>query len=194
MLQSNAKPGDFIWQDANGDGVIDDNDNVDLGSSIPKFNFGATLNLGYKNWDLMVFGQGAAGHKIFQGLRRLDMLDANYQTKILDRWTGEGSTNVNPRVTRDDPNKNYSRMSNWYLQKGDYFRIKLVQVGYTLPTDLTQKFGVSKLRLYVTGENLFTFTKYTGYDPEIAAGDSFGIDRAFYPQAKTFMFGANLTF
>lgn len=194
MLQANAKPGDFIWQDANGDGVIDDNDKVYLGSSIPKFNFGATLNLSYKNWDLMVFGQGAAGHKIFQGLRRLDMLDANYQTKILDRWTGEGSTNVNPRVTRDDPNKNYSRMSNWYLQKGDYFRIKLVQVGYTLPTDLTHKFGVSKLRLYVTGENLFTFTKYTGYDPEIAAGDSFGIDRAFYPQARTFMFGANVTF
>ncbi len=67
-------------------------------------------------------------------------------------------------------------------------------MGYTLPTDLTQKFGVSKLRLYVTGENLFTFTKYTGYDPEIAAGDSFGIDRAFYPQARTFMFGANVTF
>jgi len=194
MYQANAKPGDFIWQDANGDGVIDDNDKVNLGSSIPKFNFGATLNFGYKNWDLMVFGQGAAGHKIFQGLRRLDMLDANYQTKILDRWTGEGSTNVNPRVTRDDPNKNYSRMSEWYLQKGDYFRIKLVQIGYTLPTDMTQNFGVSKLRLFITGENLFTFTKYTGYDPEIAAGDSFGIDRAFYPQAKTFMFGANVTF
>ena len=85
-------------------------------------------------------------------------------------------------------------MSDWYLQKGDYFRIKLVQIGYTLPLDMTQNFGVSKLRLFVTGENLITFTKYTGYDPEIAAGDSFGIDRAFYPQAKTFMFGANVTF
>lgn len=194
MYQSNAKPGDFIWADINGDGVINDLDKTDLGSSIPKYYFGATVNINYKNWDLMVFGQGAAGHKVFQGLRRLDMLDANYQTKILDRWTGEGSTNDNPRVTRDDPNKNYSRLSDWYLQKGDYFRIKLVQIGYTISNDVTQKFGVSKVRLFVTGENLFTFTKYTGYDPEIAAGDSFGIDRAFYPQARTFMFGANVTF
>lgn len=71
--------------------------------------------------------------------------------------------------------------------KGDYVRIKLVQVGYTLPQTMTQNFGVSKLRFYITAENLFTFTKYTGYDPEIAAGDSFGIDRAYYPQAKTFL-------
>jgi TonB-linked SusC/RagA family outer membrane protein len=194
MLQTDAKPGDFIWADSNGDGVISDLDKVNLGSSIPKYNFGATLNVSYKNWDFMVFGQGAAGNKIFQGLRRLDMLDANYQTRILDRWTGEGSTNENPRLTRADANKNYSRLSDWYLQKGDYFRIKLIQLGYTLPQDVTQNFGVNKLRFYVTAENLITFTKYTGYDPEIAAGDSFGIDRAFYPQARTFMLGANITF
>ncbi|WP_333852920.1 SusC/RagA family TonB-linked outer membrane protein [Epilithonimonas sp.] len=192
--QSNAKPGDFIWADSNGDGVINDEDKVNLGNSIPKFNFGATLNLNYKNWDLMVFGQGAAGHKVFQGLRRLDILDANYQTKILDRWTGEGSTNDNPRLTRADLNKNYSRLSDWYLQKGDYFRIKLISIGYTLPQSVSENFGTSKVRFYVTGENVFTFTKYTGYDPEIAAGDSYGIDRAFYPQARTFMFGANITF
>lgn len=194
LLQTEAKPGDFIWADSNGDGVINDLDKVNLGSSIPKYNYGATLNVSYKNWDFMVFGQGAGGNKIFQGLRRLDMLDANYQTKILDRWTGEGSTNENPRLTRADANKNYSRLSDWYLQKGDYFRIKLIQLGYTLPQDVTQNFGVNKLRFYVTAENLVTFTKYTGYDPEIAAGDSFGIDRAFYPQARTFMLGANITF
>jgi TonB-linked SusC/RagA family outer membrane protein len=194
LLQTDAKPGDFIWADSNGDGVINDLDKVNLGSSIPKYNFGATLNLSYKNWDFMVFGQGAGGNKIFQGLRRLDILDANYQTKILDRWTGEGSTNENPRLTRADANKNYSRLSDWYLQKGDYFRIKLIQLGYTLPQNVTQNFGVNKLRFYVTAENLITFTKYTGYDPEIAAGDSFGIDRAFYPQARTFMLGANITF
>lgn len=194
LLQTEAKPGDFIWADSNGDGVINDLDKVNLGSSIPKYNYGATLNVSYKNWDFMVFGQGAGGNKIFQGLRRLDMLDANYQTKILDRWTGEGSTNENPRLTRADANKNYSRLSDWYLQKGDYFRIKLIQLGYTLPQNVTQNFGVNKLRFYVTAENLVTFTKYTGYDPEIAAGDSFGIDRAFYPQARTFMLGANITF
>lgn len=194
MILPNAKPGDFIWADTNGDGNIDNLDKVNLGSSIPKYTFGLTVNLNYKNWDLMAFGQGVAGNKIFQGLRRLDMLDANYQTKILDRWTGEGSTNENPRLTRLDSNQNYSRMSDYYLQKGDYFRLKLVQLGYTLPQNMTQNFGVGKVRLYVTAENLVTFTKYTGYDPEIAAGDSFGIDRAFYPQAKTFLFGANVTF
>ncbi|RKS98000.1 SusC/RagA family TonB-linked outer membrane protein [Chryseobacterium defluvii] len=194
MILPDAKPGDFIWSDTNGDGVITDLDKVNLGSSIPKYTFGLTANVNYKNWDLMIFAQGVAGNKVFQGLRRLDMLDANYQTRILNRWTGEGSTNEYPRLTRDDTNKNYSRMSDYYLQKGDYLRLKLIQVGYTLPQNATESFGVSKVRFYVTAENLVTFTKYTGYDPEIAAGDSFGIDRAFYPQARTFIFGANITF
>lgn len=199
LLLPNAKPGDFIWQDNNGDGKIDDNDKVNIGNSIPKYTFGLTVNLNYKNFDLMMFAQGQAGNKIFQGLRRLDMLDANYQTKILERWTGEGSTNDAPRVTRDDPNHNYSWMSNYYLQKGDYVRLKIIQLGYTIPQDVTSRFGMSKVRLYITGENVFTFTKYTGYDPEIAGRnnseqDIIGIDRAYYPQARTFLIGANIQF
>ena len=180
--------------DTNGDGKITDLDKVNLGNSVPKYTFGMTVNMNYKNWDFMVFAQGQAGNKIFQGLRRLDILNANYQTAILDRWTGEGTSNTTPRVTTNDTNHNYTWMSEYYLQKGDYVRVKLVQLGYTLPQTMTQNFGVSKLRFYITAENLFTFTKYTGYDPEIAAGDSFGIDRAYYPQAKTFLFGANITF
>ncbi|MGL6127385.1 SusC/RagA family TonB-linked outer membrane protein [Chryseobacterium artocarpi] len=198
-LLPNARPGDFIWQDNNGDGKIDEEDKVNLGNSIPKYTFGLTVNLNYKNFDFMVFAQGQAGNKIFQGLRRLDLLDANYQTKVLDRWTGEGSTNDNPRITRNDPNHNYSWMSSYYLQKGDYIRVKLVQLGYTLPKDVTSRFGMSKVRLYITGENLFTFTKYTGYDPEIAGRnnseqDIVGVDRAYYPQARTFLLGANIQF
>lgn len=194
MILPNAKPGDFIWADTNGDGRISDEDKVNLGNSVPKFTFGMTVNLNYKNWDLMVFAQGQAGNKIFQGLRRLDLLNANYQTSILNRWTGEGTSDTTPRLTVKDTNNNYSWMSNYYLQKGDYIRVKLIQLGYTLPQSMTENFGVNKVRFYVTGENLFTFTKYTGYDPEIAAGDSFGIDRAYYPQARTFIFGANITF
>lgn len=190
----NAKPGDFIWDDNNGDGKIDENDMVDLGNSVPKFNYGFTLNVNYKNWDFMVFAQGQGGNKIFQGLRRLDMIDANYQTWILNRWTGEGSTNEYARVSRSDPNGNYTKMSSFYLQKGDYMRIKLVQLGYTLPKEITENFGASKVRIYLTGENIFTFTKYTGYDPEIAGGNSYGIDRAYYPQARTFLLGANIQF
>lgn len=198
-LLANAQPGDFIWQDNNGDGKIDDNDKVNLGSSIPKYTFGLTVNLNYKNFDFMMFAQGQAGNKIFQGLRRLDMLDANYQTRVLDRWTGEGSTNDNPRITRNDPNHNYSWMSSYYLQKGDYVRLKIIQLGYTLPQEVTNRFGMNKVRLYITGENVFTFTKYTGYDPEIAGRnnseqDIIGVDRAYYPQARTFLLGANIQF
>ena len=122
------------------------------------------------------------------------MTSANYQTAILDRWTGEGSSNDTPRVTMDDPNGNFTKMSNYYLQKGDYLRIKLVQLGYSMPKQMISNFGANKVRIYVTGENLFTFTKYTGYDPEIAGGDTYGIDRAYYPQARTILLGANIQF
>ncbi|MFP3590560.1 SusC/RagA family TonB-linked outer membrane protein [Chryseobacterium sp. SIMBA_038] len=194
LIQGNAKPGDFKRLDANGDGKIDENDYVNLGNSVPKYTFGLTLNMNYKNFDLMIFAQGQAGNKIFQGLRRLDIPEANYQTSILDRWTGEGTSNTIARVSQDDPNQNYTRMSDYYLQKGDYLRLKLVQVGYTLPKEVSQAIGASKVRFYITGENLVTFTKYTGYDPEIAGGDTFGIDRAYYPQSRTFLFGANVQF
>lgn len=194
LIQPNAKPGDFKRLDANGDGVIDEQDAVNLGNSVPKYTFGLTLNMNYKNFDLMIFAQGQAGNKIFQGLRRLDIQEANYQTAILGRWTGEGTSNDIARVTVNDDNHNYTRMSDYYLQKGDYLRLKLVQIGYTLSKDAAKTIGASKIRLYVTGENLVTFTKYTGYDPEIAGADTFGIDRAFYPQARTFLFGANVQF
>lgn len=194
LIQPKAKPGDFKRTDVNGDGKITEDDYVYLGNSLPKYTFGLTVNMSYKNFDLMVFGQGQAGNKIFQGLRRLDVQDANYQTTVLDRWTGEGTSNTTPRMTRVDDNQNLTRMSDYYLQNGDFFRIKLVQLGYTLPKDVSKSIGASKIRFYVTGENLVTFTKYTGYDPEIAANDEFGIDRAYYPQARTFLFGANIQF
>jgi len=194
LIQDKAKPGDFKRLDVNGDGKIDETDYVNLGNSVPKYTFGLTLNGNYKNFDVMVFAQGQAGNKIFQGLRRLDILEANYQTAILDRWTGEGTSNDVARVSRNDSNQNYTRMSDYYLQKGDYLRLKLVQIGYTLPKDVSQTIGANKVRFYVTGENLVTFTKYTGYDPEIAGGDTFGIDRAYYPQARTFLLGANIQF
>ncbi|KQM21518.1 SusC/RagA family TonB-linked outer membrane protein [Chryseobacterium sp. Leaf201] len=194
LIQPNAKPGDFIRTDVNGDGKIDEADYVYLGNSVPKYTFGFTLNMNYKNFDLMMFAQGQAGNKIFQGLRRLDIQTANYQTAVLDRWTGEGTSYTNARVSMDDLNQNYTRMSDHYLQKGDYLRLKLVQLGYTLPKNVSETIGAGKVRFYITAENLITFTKYTGYDPEIAGGDTYGIDRAYYPQARTFLFGANVQF
>ena len=193
LIQPNAVPGDFRWKDVNGDGTITADDKKFLGSPLPKMTFGFTINMDYKNFDMMIFAQGAAGNKIFQGLRRLDIGNANYSTEVLSRWNGEGTSNSYPRISSSDPNGNFTNMSDFYLEDGDYLRFKVVQLGYTLPSTIINKIGMQKVRLYITAENLLTLTKYTGYDPEIG-GDVFGIDRGYYPQARSFMFGANLQF
>lgn len=193
MIQPNAKPGDFKWVDINDDGVIDANDRDFLGSSLPKITFGFTVNLDYKNFDLMIFTQGAGGNKIYQGLRRLDIGSANYQTSALGRWTGEGTSNSYPRLTTNDTNRNFNNPSDFYLEDGDYLRLKTIQLGYSLPNNLISKIGLSRARIFITGENVFTFTKYSGYDPEIGGG-VLGIDRGYYPQARTGMLGVNVQF
>lgn len=193
LIQPNARPGDFKWADIDGDGKINDNDKTFLGNNLPKYTFGFTLNLDYQGFDLMLFTQGATGNKIFQGLRRLDIGNSNFQTKALSRWTGEGTSNSFPRLVSNDPNGNFGRMSDFYLEDGDYARLKLVQLGYTLPGNVSSKIGSSRIRLYLTGENLLTLTKYTGYDPEIGGG-VFGIDKGFYPQARSFIGGVQVNF
>lgn len=193
LIQPNAQPGDFRWQDINGDGSISDDDKTFIGNPLPKYTYGITLNMDYKNFDLLIFTQGSIGNQIFQGLRRLDIANANYQTSALGRWTGEGSTNSYPKLSTVDNNKNFTNPSDFYLEDGDYFRFKTIQVGYTLPNNVVSKAGMTKARLYLTGENLFTITKYSGYDPEIG-GSVFGVDRGYYPQAKTYMLGVNLQF
>lgn len=193
VIQPNARPGDFHWQDTNGDGTINELDKVFLGSNLPKFTFGFTINLGYKGFDFLAFAQGAAGNMIFQGLRRLDVGNANFSTKALSRWTGEGTSNDYPRLISSDPNGNFTNMSDFYLEKGDYLRMKIMQIGYTLPNKLFGKTGITRLRIYVTAENLFTLTNYTGYDPEVGGG-VYGIDKGQYPQARSFIGGVQLTF
>jgi hypothetical protein len=193
-MQPNARPGDFRWVDVNGDGTINDDDKTFLGTNIPKYSFGLTLNADFKGFDFMVFAQGVAGNKIFQGLRRLDIGNANYQTEALGRWTGEGTSNTYPRLISSDPNGNFGKMSDFYLEDGDYLRIKILQVGYTFPKlGFMDRINASKIRLYVSAENLFTFTNYTGYDPEIGGG-VFGIDKGIYPQARSVMGGIQIQF
>ncbi|WP_028295242.1 SusC/RagA family TonB-linked outer membrane protein [Olivibacter sitiensis] len=192
-IQPNARPGDFKWADLDGDGTIGENDRTFIGDPTPNWSFGFTLNLSWKNFDAMVFGQGVAGNKVFQGLRRLDISNANYQSKALGRWTGEGSSNTFPRLADDDPNNNFRYPSEFYLEDGSYFRFKTVQLGYSLPSTLTQKIKLQKARIYLMSENLLTFTKYSGFDPEIGGG-ILSIDRGIYPQARSFMIGLNVAF
>lgn len=195
LIQPDARPGDFMWADLNGDGMItsDNLDRMFLGSNIPKYTFGFTMNMEYQGLDLTLFAQGVAGNKIFQGLRRLDILTSNYSTRALSRWHGEGTSTDFPRLTDSDPNGNFSRMSDFYLEKGDYLRLKVVQLGYTLPNRLFKKIGVSRFRVYVTAENLLTLTNYSGYDPEVGGG-IFGVDRGQYPQARSILGGVQLNF
>ncbi|MEO5889461.1 MAG: TonB-dependent receptor [Ferruginibacter sp.] len=195
LIQPNARPGDFQWEDVDGDGAITqgDQDKAFLGSNIPKYTFGFTLNMEYKGFDFTLFAQGAAGNKIFQGLRRLDILTANFPARALGRWTAEGTSNDYPRLTSTDPNHNFDWMSDFYLEKGDYLRLKVMQLGYTLPNKWFGKYGVSKFRFYVTGENLLTLTNYTGYDPEVGGG-VFGVDKGQYPQARAILGGVQLQF
>lgn len=195
LLQPRAQPGDVRFVDVNGDGEIDDDDRTFLGNPTPDFTLGFTSNLQYGDFDLSLFFQGAFGHQIFNGTQRQDLRYTNRTTAILDRWTGPGTSNSTPRYTWVDVNNNY-RVSDLYIEDGDYLRLKNVQLGYNLPVELASKIGAANFRVYISGENLLTFTSYTGADPEIGALSPFdiGIDRGVYPLSKSYRFGLNVTF
>jgi hypothetical protein len=190
LIQPNAKPGDFKYADLNGDGKIDADDRTFIGDPTPTWSFGFTISAAYKNFDLLLFGQGVSGNMIYNGLRRLDIPTANWTTDALDRWQGVGTSNTFPRIVHGDPNKNFSNPSTFHYTDGSYLRLKTIQLGYTFPKDLSRKIGLQQLRIYMGANNLITLTKYQGFDPEIG-GASYGIDRGYYPQARTFMAGIN---
>jgi TonB-linked SusC/RagA family outer membrane protein len=188
-IQPNAKPGDFKYEDINNDGKIGQEDRKFLGNQLPTWTYGFTLNGNYGNFDLKIFGQGVWGNKLYQGYRRLDIAAANFMSDALNAWSPTNPTNEFPRLTIDDPNKNYSNPSNFNLQSGAYFRIKTAQIGYTIPKNLLNKIDVSRLRVYISSNNLATITKYNGFDPEINGG----IDRGIYPQSRSFLVGLDIT-
>lgn len=194
-LQPNAVPGDVRFVDVNGDGVINDDDRTQIGNPTPKWTLGFDASANYKDFDFSMLVTGALGHDIFNGSQRQDLRYTNRTTKALDRWTGEGTSNSVPRYAWIDTNNNY-RVSDLYIESGSYVRLKNIQIGYSLPMDIVSKMKATKWRFYVSAENLFTITGYSGADPEIGALSSFdiGIDRAIYPQARTFRFGTTLTF
>ncbi len=192
MIQPNAKPGDFRFADLNSDGKITADDRTFIGDPTPTWTYGFTVSANYKGFDVLLFGQGCAGNDVFNGLRRLDIPAANWTTDALDRWTETNHSQDFPRIVNGDPNKNFTNPSTFYLTSGAYFRIKTLQIGYTIPKTIINKIGLQQLRIYVSSNNLATFTKYTGFDPEIGGG-SYGIDRGVYPQARSFVFGLNVT-
>ncbi len=195
VLQPNAKPGDVRFIDVNNDGVISPEDRTMIGNPTPDWTFGMNGSVEYKNFDLSFFFIGTYGNDIFNGAQRQDLKYTNRTTSILDRWNGEGTSNEIPRLAWIDVNNNY-RVSDLYIEDGSFIKLKNIQFGYTLPDNLQKKLKAKTLRFYISAENLFTLTKYTGADPEIGAMSSFdiGIDRGIYPQARTFRLGTTMTF
>ncbi len=199
------KPGDVKFKDQNGDGRIDNLDRVHMGSAIPKIIAGANFSAYYKNFDLNLFFQGAYGNKIYvqvnqdiEGFYRGFTVTQRY---FDERWTGEGSSNTQPRPSWTSKSNN-ARPSSRFLEDGSYIRLKNLQLGYTIPEKILAMAGVAKTRLYVSGTNLLTLTKYSGLDPEMTVSDnsknegdrSAGIDWGTYPSAMTIMFGIDITF
>ncbi|WP_291868996.1 TonB-dependent receptor [Maribacter sp.] len=195
-VQPNAVPGDARFTDTNGDGSLDDDDKQYMGSGNPDFEYGLTFNAAYKNFDFSLFFQGTQGNKIFNGtnlfLYRTDR--QNMSADLVNAWTPQNTGSSIPRNVFGDPNNNI-RSSNFFLEDGSYFRLKNVQIGYSLSQDIIEKLKLSRVRLYVTANNVFTTTKYSGFDPALGTSGTFskGVDRGFYPLSKSFILGVNLS-
>ena len=199
----NAQPGDLIWDDWNGDGVItyaegDLCDRHEIGNPNPDVMLGVNLGLTWKGIDFAVNGAGAFGQQIMRSYRSFgDAAYQNYDTTIFERWTGEGTSNSQPRMSATG-HQNTIWVSERYMENGDYFKIKTVTLGYDFK-NIWKSSPFQQLRLYVQAQNLITFTKYTGLDPEIgntAGGNSWasGIDLGLYPPSRTYLVGASIKF
>lgn len=193
LIMPDAVPGDVRFVDVNGDGQITADDRTNIGNGTPDWTYGLNLNADWKGFDFNIFFQGVAGNEVFDGTFRSDVTSGNYPSWMLGRWTGEGTSNKYPRLALGD-DTNW-QVSDLYVCDGSYFRLKNITLGYTLPQHLTRKVCIERLRVYFQAENLATWTKYWGFDPEISSGaTSLGVDRGVYPQARTFTIGANISF
>jgi len=198
-IQPNAKPGDLKFIDNNEDGKIDNNDRVVMGSAYPGFSYGLSMNASYKNFDLNIFMQGVQNNKLFNGTKfmglQASLSGQNYNMlkDILGAWSPENINSNIPRVTQSDQNNNFRTTSDWFIEDGSYMRVKNITLGYTMPDKLIARTGFSLLRVYVTANNLFTFTRYSGFDPEVGM-DNYGIDNGRYPQSRSVFAGLNINF
>jgi len=223
--QPDAKPGDFRYKDVNNDGKINSEDMVSLGSPHPSFTYGFSLSLDYElpnnfgQLDLNAFFQGEYGKKILNATKAYlyntdgsynwasDYYNDHYTIELYDRegvLVTEANDNAsNPRIDPLNANSNLSKLSDFYIESGDYFRMKNLEIGYTFPQSVTNILHITRLRFYGSATNLFTITKYSGLDPEVGiskSNDGFtdpttaGIDRAAYPTSRMFSLGINVTF
>ncbi|MBR8535947.1 TonB-dependent receptor [Carboxylicivirga sediminis] len=197
-IQPNARPGDVIYVDVNGDGIIDSNDISEVGSPLPTLEYGLNIALTYKAFDLSMFFQGVTGNDILNVNRyELEAANSGYNisNRLTNAWTPDNTNTDVPRNVIVDNNNNYM-MSDRYLEDGSYFRMKNIQIGYTLPQTFAQKIRVDNLRVYLNADNVFTITNYTGYDPEVIPVNALtqGVDHGNYPMYRTFTAGVQISF
>ncbi len=193
-IQPNAKAGDFKFVDINGDGSIDSKDRYFAGSAYPDFSYGLSFNASYKNFDFNIFAQGVQGNKLFNAVKRTTYSASgpsyNKLVGILDAWSPENPGGKVPIISTSDANGNFAA-SDFYIEDGSYLRIRNVTLGYSLPKSIANKLKTGGVRIYATANNLFTITKYSGFDPEIGM-DNNGVDVGRYPQARSFILGLSV--
>lgn len=207
IIQPNAVAGDIKFIDHNGDGRIDNNDRQYAGSPFPKLAYGIRGGLEYAGMDFAFFFDGMYGNKIYNYSRaRMEQTNEvnNHSAKLLNSWTPTNTNTDIPRYTREDPNDNKRRVSDRWIESGSFFRLKTIELGYTLPSPWLSKAKLKNARIFLAAENLFTATKYTGYTPDLgrsngANGDSSGVlsagtDYGRFPLARTVMFGIQANF
>ena len=192
-LGADASPGDLRFVDVNGDGILNASDRTNIGDPIPEATMGFNLQMNYKNFDFAVYTFASVGNDMVRNYER-NLTDVNRLNYVLDRWTGEGSTNTTPRVTTSATGN--STFSSYFVEDASYLRIQNMQLGYSIDSKFSEKAGITKLRLYAGVNNLYTFTKYKGFDPGASNGAPIGggIDYGFYPIPRTYLLGLNINF
>jgi TonB-linked SusC/RagA family outer membrane protein len=192
-LGAEASPGDIKYVDTDGDGEITTSDKVNIGDPIPDMTLGLNLSMNYKGFDFLAYAYASIGNDMVRNYER-DNDYVNKLSTVLNRWTGEGTSNFVPRVTTAATTNMV--FSDYFVEDASFLRIQNVQLGYTLPKNLVNKVKIDKIRFYAAVSNLYTFTDYTGFDPTASTGDPIGggIDYGFYPSARTYTFGLNLNF
>jgi len=202
FIANGTKPGDIRFVDINKDGIINESDYTVIGNPMPDFTYGLTTNFYYKNFDLNIFVQGVGGNEIYNNLYRVMMgkWGVNHHTDILNSWTPENPNTNIPRLEDTSLSNNIRTMSDRWIEDGSYLRLKTISLGYTLPKDIVSKLKIQNLRVYSTVQNLLTFTKYKGFDPEVSedtgwkkTGLDIGVDNGKYPQPTTILFGINVS-
>ena len=192
-LGANAQPGDFRYKDINGDGIINFNDRTYLGKPVATYFMGLNLNLKLKNFDFSTYIYAELDKEMVRNYERAHP-NVNRHRFYLERWHGEGTSNSVSRVTTGATTNNI--FSSFFVEDASFLRMQNAQIGYNLPTLALQQIGFESMRIFASVNNVFTLTNYKGYDPSATSGAAIGggIDYGFYPQARQFLLGLNVTF